>query len=126
MSSAGFCNGARIIFLVCLMAAALISCSGGSSSVVDVSTITWTDPKAATNTYTFWKTGICEAKYQYRTYAGRWTQSGKNVTFTISGDSGETVFHMILGENEMDGDAFPPGGQKSIFVNLVPTQPQTP
>ena len=125
MASASFCNGARTFFFAGLMAV-LISCSGGSSSVIDVSTIPWTDPKAATNTYTFWKSGVCEAKYQYRSYAGRWTQSGKNVTFTISGDSGETVFHMILGENEMDGDAFPPGGQKSIFVNLVPAPSAAP
>ena len=110
----------RAVVIYWAAAMMLSGCGSGSSSpVLDITGTNWSDPKAPTNTFTFWKEGVCQAKYHYRTFAGRWTQKGKSVDFTIDGDGGQIVFHMILGQGEMNGDAFPPGGEKSLFVNLV-------
>jgi len=119
--SNGILIGAACLVVAGLMAAVAQSGCGPAKAApeLDITGTSWSDPKAPANTYTFWKAGACTSKYDDRTFSGRWTQSGKSVDFTIDGDGGPVVFHMILGQGEMNGDGFPPGGEKSMFVNLV-------
>ena len=122
--SNGILMGAACLVAAALMAAVALSGCGPAQTVpaLDITGTSWSDPKAPANTYSFWKAGACTAKYDDRTFSGRWTQSGTSVNFTIDGDGGPVVFHMILGEGEMNGDGFPPGGEKSMFVHLVWTE----
>ncbi len=120
-NSNGILIGAACMVVAGLTAAMALSGCGSAATAPadDISGTHWSDPKAPANIYTFWKEGACTAKYDDRTFSGRWTQRGTSVDFTIDGDGGPVVFHMILGQGEMTGDGFPPGGEKSMFVNLV-------
>jgi len=126
MASKGVSNGI-VIGVACVVVAGLIAAvaligpgPAKAAAGQDLIGTRWSDPKAPANVYTFWKEGVCTAQYHDRTYSGRWTQSGSSVNFTIDGDP--VVFRMILGQSEMTGDGFPPGGEKSMFVNLVRTE----